>query len=116
MSANDPGFWATLIAWLYAHKNEWGYAGLAGVMALIRASYFGRDSWPRRLMDAAMCSMFAFFVKPTLLILASIFNWQVGDDAAWVAAILIGFTGIDYFSFRIRKQLDKRFGGESADQ
>lgn len=115
MANNDPGFWASVLVWLYSHKNESGYAALAGVMALIRASYFGRDTWPRRFMDAAMCSIFAFFVKPTLQVVASIFGWSVGDDFAWVAAILIGFVGIDYLSFRFRKQLDKRFGGADAD-
>ncbi|MCZ4058205.1 phage holin family protein [Pantoea sp. LMR881] len=61
MPDKDPGFWASLVAWLYAHRNESGYAGLAGVMAILRATYLGKDSWSRRLLDAAMCSVFAFF-------------------------------------------------------
>lgn len=64
MPEKDPGFWASLLAWLYAHKNESGYAGLAGVMAILRATYIGKDTWPRRLLDAAMCSVFAFFLHP----------------------------------------------------
>lgn len=116
MPDKDPGYWASLIAWLYAHRNESGYAALAGAMALLRASYFGKDTWPRRMMDAAMCSIFAFFVKPTLQVIMSIFGWQIGDDFAWVAAILIGFIGIDYISFRFRKLTDKKFGGTDEAQ
>lgn len=116
MSDKDPGFWAALLAWLYAHKNESGYAALAGIMALIRASYFGKDTWSRRFMDAGMCSMFAFFVKPTLQVVSSVFGWHLGDDFAWVAAILIGFVGIDYISFRFRRATAKRLGDENADQ
>ena len=52
MPDKDAGFWASLLSWLYAHKNESGYAGLAGVMAILRATYIGKESTKvRRQID-----------------------------------------------------------------
>lgn len=115
MPEKDPGFWASLIAWLYAHKNESGYAGLAGVMALLRATYIGKETWPRRLLDAAMCSFFAFFLQPTLQVIGSAFNWNFSEDTTRVAAVFLGFLGVDYISSKIRRQIDKRFGDSDVN-
>ncbi|MEN4578194.1 phage holin, lambda family [Pantoea agglomerans] len=115
MPDKDVGFWASLIAWLYAHKNESGYAGLAGVMAILRATYVGKDTWSRRLLDAAMCSVFAFFLQPTLQVMGSALNWHFGEDITRVAAVFLGFLGVDYVSSKIRRQIDKRLGDSNAD-
>lgn len=115
MPDKDMGFWASLLAWLYAHKNESGYAALAGVMALLRATYVGVDTWPRRLLDAAMCSVFAFFLQPTLQILGSALNWKINDDVTRVAAVFLGFLGVDWLSSKLRKFIDKRIGDDNAD-
>lgn len=115
MPEKDPGFWASLLAWLYAHKNESGYAGLAGVMAILRATYIGKDTWPRRLLDAAMCSVFAFFLQPTLQIVGSIFNWNFSDDVTRVAAVFLGFLGVDWLSSKLRRFIDRRLGDGNAD-
>lgn len=115
MPDKDPGFWAALLAWLYAHKNESGYAALAGVMAILRATYIGVDTWPRRLLDAAMCSVFAFFLQPTLQILGSVFNWNFSTGSTQVAAVFLGFLGVDYISSKLRRFIDKRSGDTNAD-
>ncbi|MFK3932205.1 phage holin, lambda family [Pantoea agglomerans] len=115
MPDKDVGFWASLIAWLYAHKNETGYAGLAGVMAILRATYVGKDAWSRRLLDAAMCSVFAFFLQPSLQVIGSVFNWHFSEDITRVAAVFLGFLGVDYVSTKIRRQIDKRLGDSNAD-
>ena len=115
MPERDPGFWASLLAWLYAHKNESGYAALAGVMALLRATYVGKDTWPRRLLDAAMCSVFAFFLQPTLQVIGSVFNWNFSDYVTRVAAVFLGFLGVDWLSSKLRRFIDKRIGDGNAD-
>jgi len=115
MPEKDPGFWASLLAWLYAHKNESGYAALAGVMAILRATYVGKDTWPRRLLDAAMCSVFAFFLQPTLQLIGSVFNWNFSDDVTRVAAVFLGFLGVDWVSSKLRRFIDKRIGDSNAD-
>ncbi|ERK18599.1 Holin [Pantoea sp. AS-PWVM4] len=116
MPEKDVGFWASLIAWLVAHKNESGYAGLAGVMAILRATYIGKDTWPRRLLDAAMCSIFAFFLQPTLQVIGSVFNWNFSAGATQVAAVFLGFLGVDWLSTKLRRLIDKRFGDASENQ
>ncbi len=115
MPEKDPGFWASLLGWLYAHKNESGYAGLAGVMAILRATYIGKDTWPRRLLDAAMCSVFAFFLQPTLQVIGSVFNWNFSDDTTRVVAVFLGFLGVDWLSSKLRRLIDKRLGDSNAD-
>lgn len=115
MPDKDPGLWASLLGWLYAHKNESGYAGLAGFMAILRATYVGRDTWPRRLMDAAMCSIFAFFLQPTLQVIGSAFNWNFSEDITRVAAVFLGFLGVDYISSKLRRFIDKKTGDANAD-
>lgn len=115
MPDKDPGFWAGLLAWLYAHKNESGYAAIAGVMALLRASYLGVVSWPKRILDAAMCSMFAFFLQPTLRVVGSIFNWDISPDTAWIFAIFIGALGFDYLREKLGHQINRRLGDDNAD-
>ncbi|HBR6996807.1 TPA: phage holin, lambda family [Klebsiella aerogenes] len=115
MPSNDPGFWASLLAWLYTHKNESGYAVLAAVMAILRSTYVGRDSWPRRIVDGCMCGMFAFFLKPTCQALASIFGYSFNNDFAWVVAIVIGYLGVDFIGTKLRNQIDKRLGGSDAN-
>lgn len=115
MPDKDAGFWASLIAWLYAHRNESGYAGLAGIMAMLRATYIGTETWPRRFLDAAMCSVFAFFLQPTLQVIGSALNWNFSEDTTRVAAVFLGFLGVDYISSKVRRQLDRRLGGDNAD-
>ncbi|WP_314412121.1 phage holin, lambda family [Pantoea septica] len=115
MPDKDTGLWASALAWLSTHKNESGYAGLAGVMAILRATYIGKDTWPRRLLDAAMCSLFAFFLQPTLQIVGAALNWNFSPDVTRVAAVFIGFLGVDYISSKIRRQIDRRLGDSNAD-
>ena len=115
MSEKDPGFWASLLAWLYAHKNESGYAGLAGVMAILRGTYYGKDTWPRRFLDAAMCSVFAFFLQPTLQIAGSVLNWDISTGTTQIVAVFLGFLGVDWLSTKLRRFIDKRIGDSNAD-
>lgn len=115
MPEKDPGFWASLLAWLYAHKNDAGLAGISGVIAILRASYYAKDSWPKRLIDAALCMTFSFFLKPTLQVVGQVFNVTVPDDTAWPVAIFIGAVGTDYILTKMRAFADKKLGSTNAD-
>ena len=86
MPENETGFWASLIAWLFSHKTEWGYAGVAGMFSLLRSAY-AQSSWSKRILDAVSCSALAFFAAPTLQVIGGVLNWNVPDAAAQVFAV-----------------------------
>lgn len=115
MPEKDAGYWACLFEWWQAHRDESGHAVLAGLMALLRAAYTGNGTWTRRLLDAAMCSVFAFFLQPTLQIAGGVFNWNFGAETTYVAAVFLGFLGVDYISTKLHRFISNRTGGGDAD-
>ena len=115
MNEKDPGFWASLLAWLYSHKTEWGYAGVAGMFSLLRSAY-AQSSWSKRILDAVSCSALAFFAAPTLQVVGGVLNWNVPDAAAQVFAVYIGYVGNDYISEKLRGWINRRAGGNSENQ
>lgn len=114
MPSNDPGLRASLLLWLYAHKTEWGYAGVAGMFSLLRSAY-AKSPWNRRVLDAASCSALAFFAAPTLEVLGALLNWNVPETAAQVLAVFIGYVGNDYISEKLRSWIDRRSGEINSD-
>ena len=115
MSSQDPGFWATVLLWLYSHKTEWGYAGVAGMFSLLRSAY-AKSPWSKRVLDAVSCSALAFFAAPTLQVVGALFNWSIPDAAAQVFAVYIGYVGNDYISARLRGWIDRKAGDTNEGQ
>ncbi|WP_147198548.1 phage holin, lambda family [Pantoea sp. CCBC3-3-1] len=111
----DPGFWASVLLWLYSHKTEWGYAGVAGMFSLLRSAY-AKSSWSKRVLDAVSCSALAFFAAPTLQVIGALLNWNVPDAAAQVFAIYIGYIGNDYISARLHSWIATKTGGTNENQ
>lgn len=109
MSSQDPGFWANVLLWLYSHKTEWGYAGVAGMFSLLRSAY-AKSPWSKRVLDAVSCSALAFFAAPTLQVVGALLNWNVPDAAAQVFAIYIGYVGNDYISARLHSWIARKTG------
>ncbi|WP_228136913.1 phage holin family protein [Klebsiella sp. RIT-PI-d] len=54
-----------MVSWLYSHKTEWRYAGVAGMLSLLCSAY-AQSSWNKRILGAVSCSVLAFFAAPTL--------------------------------------------------
>ncbi|MBL3522854.1 phage holin, lambda family [Serratia plymuthica] len=104
MPEKNPDFWAQIIAWLAAHKSEGGYALTAFIAAMLRGIYAGKSPWGRRVLDALMCSLFAWFLKDFLL--------AMGWEAKWasIASVFIGFAGIDYLSHTLRVFVRRKTG------
>ncbi|PWC17143.1 phage holin, lambda family [Brenneria roseae subsp. roseae] len=102
MPDKNPDQWAQIIAWF--SQKEVGYSTAAAVMALLRGAYVGRDSWPRRLLDAAMCSLVAYYINDGLAAL--------GWDSSWasIGSVFIGFLGIDYISSILRRAIGNKTG------
>ncbi|MGG6135521.1 phage holin, lambda family [Pantoea allii] len=111
----DPGFWATVLLWLYAHKTEWGYAGVAGMFSLLRSAY-AKSPWSKRVLDAVSCSALAFFAGPTLQVIGALFNLNIPDAAAQVFAVYIGYVGNDYISDKLRGWIARKTGDTNANQ
>jgi lambda family phage holin len=110
MPEKNPDLWAQLVTWLIAHRVDSGYALAAAVMALLRSAYAGRDSWYRRILDAAMCALVAFFIRDGLAAMA----W----DSSWatIGSVFIGFVGVDYLSSVLRRVMDNRAGTPSTKE
>ncbi|MBV4367913.1 phage holin, lambda family [Erwinia sp. BNK-24-b] len=115
MFPQEPGFWATLCLWLYSHKTEWGYAGIAAMFSLLRSAY-ARASWSKRVLDAVSCSALAFFAAPTLQVVGALLNWTLPDAAAQVFAVYIGYVGNDYISDKIKGWINRKTGGLNENQ
>ncbi|QBB13727.1 hypothetical protein EVK84_14865 [Edwardsiella piscicida] len=60
----------------------------------------GRQPWWRRIIEAGMCAIFAFYIKDGLSL--------AGLDPSWASlgSVFIGFLGVDF----IRQIADKRAG------
>ncbi|MEC5321182.1 phage holin, lambda family [Brenneria populi subsp. brevivirga] len=108
MPDKNPDLWAQIIAWFTAwftaHKEEAGYSAAAAIMALLRGAYVGQNSWSRRLLDAAMCSLVAYYINDGLAAL--------GWDSSWasIGSVFIGFLGIDYISSILRRAIGNKTG------
>lgn len=109
MPDKNPDVWGPLLAWLAAHKEGGGYAATAALMALLRSAYVGRDGWPRRLIDAAMCALAAYFIKDCL----DAVGWDV--KYATLGSIFIGSAGVDYFGSLLRRFVGARTGTSSRE-
>lgn len=110
MFPQEPGFWASLILWLYSHKTEWGYAGIAGMFSLLRSAC-AKSPWSKRALDAVSCSALAFFAAPTLQVVGALLHWNIPDAAAQVFAVYIGYIGNDYISEKLRWWISRKTGG-----
>ncbi|MGP1317339.1 phage holin, lambda family [Serratia sp. CY37345] len=104
MPDKNPDLWAQLIAWLAAHKEGGGYAATAALMALLRSAYVGKQGWTRRLIDAAMCAMVAYFIKDCLAAI----GWD--STYAYLGSMFIGYAGVDYFGNMLRRIASNRTG------
>ncbi len=110
MFPQEPGFWASVLLWLYSHKTEWGYTGIAGMFSLLRNAC-ATSSWSKRVLDAVSCSALAFFATPTLQVIGALFHWNVPGAAAQVFAVYIGYIGNDYISEKLRGWISRKTGG-----
>ncbi|ANC41743.1 phage holin, lambda family [Hafnia alvei] len=99
-----PDLWALILAWLAGHKSEGSYSALAFLVAFLRGVYSGDSPVWRRLLDAALCAVLAFFIKDALMLL--------GVDTEWsyIGSVFIGFLGIDYFSSLLRRVVGNKAG------
>jgi lambda family phage holin len=61
-------------------------------------------------LDAAMCSMIAWFIKDVLMILSFDPGW------AMVSSVFIGYLGTDYLGSVLKRVVGNRSGTGNANQ
>lgn len=112
MPDKTPSFWAHALLWIYSHNNELTYAIVAGVVAILRSCWAKKDNWPRRLLDASICSIFAFNLQPTVEIFAvvlrdkyPVLNDVITEKTIISLAVFLGFLGTDFVSGFLNKKL-----------
>lgn len=85
-----------MMDWLQQHKADLVAAGLALVMAYLRGWHSGNGLLPR-LLDAAMCSLIAFFLSDVLILM------NLNDDWAMIGSVFIGYLGTGYLGGVLRR-------------
>ena len=115
--SDQPGIWAAMLAWLIGQRNEIGYAVVAFVMFILASLRKGNQSRVQRLAGAAMCSLFAVFIKPAIAIIGLLIPVMssLPENAYWVLAIGIGYYGVDSIFEAARKKFLPGTGGDNAD-
>ncbi|RNM07716.1 phage holin, lambda family [Dickeya undicola] len=98
-----------LLAALLAAKEQGAGAVLAFVMAYLRGRYNGGRFF-RTFIDALMCAMIAWFIRDLLGFVG------LSTNLAYIASVFIGYIGTDSIGALIKKIINKRAGGEDANQ
>lgn len=85
------------------------------MFSLLRSAY-AKSPWSKRVLDAVSCSALAFFAAPTLQVAGAVFNLQIPEAAAQVFAVYIGYVGNDYISEKLHGWINRKTGGQDANQ
>ena len=106
---NSPDVWTLIVTWVAEHKGELVSALIAAVMALLRGWYAGGGR-TQRMLDAAMCSIIAWFLKDILVLLSIDQGW------AMVSSVFIGYLGTDYIGSVLKRIVGNKTGAGNANQ
>jgi lambda family phage holin len=105
----SPELWNLITLWVAEHRGELLSAFLAAAMAILRGLYSGGGR-AKLALDAAMCSMIAWFIKDVLMILSFDPGW------AMVSSVFIGYLGTDYLGSVLKRVVGNRSGTGNANQ
>lgn len=87
MIEKDPGFWATVLAWLSQHMPVLYAGGLSFLVALIRVIY-GGGTRRQAVLEAALCTLITLGLIPVL-------EWLgLPESMATAAGVFTGFLGV----------------------
>ncbi|ANI28245.1 holin [Yersinia entomophaga] len=105
----SPDVWMLIIAWIADHRGELLSAALAALMAYLRGWYAGGGK-TQRMLDAAMCSVMAWFIKDVLVIAGLNPDWSL------IASVFIGYMGTDYIGSVLKRIVGNKTGADNANQ
>ncbi|EOA3030955.1 phage holin, lambda family, partial [Yersinia enterocolitica] len=106
---NSPDVWTLIAAWVAEHRGELLSALVAAIMALLRGWYAGGGR-TQRMLDAAMCSIIAWFLKDIFVLLSIDQGW------AMVSSVFIGYLGTDYIGSVLKRIVGNKTGAGNANQ
>ncbi len=75
----SPDIWSLIIVWIGEHRGELISAGLAAIMAILRGMYAGGGR-TQVMLDAAMCSLIAWFIEDVLTMFGVECNERCNSD------------------------------------
>jgi lambda family phage holin len=101
--------WPLIVTWVAEHRGELLSALVAAIMALLRGWYSGGGR-TQRMLDAAMCSIIAWFLKDIFDLLSIDQGW------AMVSSVYIGYLGTDYIGSVLKRIVGNKMGSGNANQ
>ena len=104
----QPDVYGAIIAWIAEHKGELLSAVLAAIMALLRGAYAGGGKI-KVMLDAAMCSVMAWFIKDILMIVNLEPNW------ALIVSVFVGYLGTDYIGSILKRLIGNKSGATNTN-
>ncbi|WP_236236571.1 phage holin, lambda family [Pseudomonas faucium] len=88
MPEKDPGLWAALIAWVFAHQPQLYAAGLSVAIAVLRVVY-GGGTRRQMFLEGALCGLITLALVPLL-------EWMgLPQGMATFAGGMVGFMGVE---------------------
>ncbi len=88
---NTPDWLDQILNYLYQYKDQGVFAGLAGVVAILRGMYNG-GGWKKTLLDGVLCAFLGWFAKDLLAFMG------MNPDLAYITSVMIGYWGVEKVS------------------
>lgn len=92
---NTPDWLDQILNYLYQYKDQGVFAGLAGVVAILRGMYNG-GGWKKTLLDGVLCAFLGWFAKDLLAFMG------MNQDLAYITSVMIGYWGVEKVSGMIK--------------
>ncbi|EPG1716007.1 phage holin, lambda family [Morganella morganii] len=92
---NTPDWLDQILNYLYQYKDQGVFAGLAGVVAILRGMYNG-GGWKKTLLDGVLCAFLGWFAKDLLAFMG------MNPDLAYITSVMIGYWGVEKVSGMIK--------------
>ncbi|WP_036411822.1 phage holin, lambda family [Morganella morganii] len=91
----NPDVWDQVLMYLSQYKDQGIFAGLAGVVAILRGMYNG-GGWKKTLLDGVLCAFLGWFAKDLLAFMG------LNPDLAYITSVMIGYWGVERVSSMIK--------------
>ncbi|EPC7542463.1 phage holin, lambda family [Morganella morganii] len=88
---NTPDWLDQILSYLSQYKDQGAFAGLAGVVAILRGMYNG-GGWKKTLLDGVLCALLGWFAKDLLALMG------LNQDLAYITSVMIGYWGVEKVS------------------